>query len=777
MPQLFISYSRVDTETTERLVERLRRVYGLPNVWYDDELHGGMRWWQAILNQIAQCDVFIYLLSNESVTSPYCQAEFTEAKRLQKPIVTVQIRDRTRLSDDLSEIQYVDMKRGLNDDTLARLIRAINEQAQVPKKKRALWRPITPLPNLPSSEEASSVARIDVETPTLEVQALPTSIGDRTVARATILGAVITGGLGLAAVVVSAVLPSLINPTPPIVPSHPATSDSTAAVIIPTVTIQSQTTIPPTFTLALTDNPQPSTEHSTDTQTPTPIPMQTDDATSTETFTSTRTATLTQQIGGSLIEALARGELRVAFMPTQFYPQCIRSNDANYLSVPSEGVYRLSDMQQLFPLLGYNAVFSPDSAYAAIGGNGVYRLADGQWLFALSGYNPVFSQDSNYVVTNQDGVYRILDGRQVIASSGTFSPDGAYVAVSRDGVYRLADGQQLLTLPNNSSTVFSPDSAYVSVSEDGVYRLADGQRLFALLGYNPVFSLDSNYVGVSQDGVYRLADGEQLITSSSRSSPVFSPNSDYVSIGGDGVYQLTDGQRLFALSGYNPVFSLDSNYMATSQDGVYRLADGEQLITSSSSSNLVFSPNSDYVSIGGDGVYQLTDGQRLFALSGYNPVFSLDSNYMATSQDGVYRLADGEQLITSPSRSSPVFSPNSDYVSIGGDGVYRLADGEKIVPVAISQWGELDNVALIVGCVVFRYDKGQEVFYLTTVYPANLRDEPNINAFVRQSVSTGATFIAVDRSPDNEWYRVNPSGLWVSATVVEVRSPSDLSQQ
>src|SRR5690606_33899208 len=99
MPKLFISYSRVDTEITERLVNRLRRVYGLANVWYDDELYGGARWWQEILKQIANCQVFIYLLSNESVTSPYCKAEFTEAQRLQKPIVTVQVRDRTRLPD------------------------------------------------------------------------------------------------------------------------------------------------------------------------------------------------------------------------------------------------------------------------------------------------------------------------------------------------------------------------------------------------------------------------------------------------------------------------------------------------------------------------------------------------------------------------------------------------------------------------------------------------------------------------------------------------------
>jgi hypothetical protein len=167
MVTIFVSYSRVDVEITQDVVTHLRRVYGLPNVWYDDEIHGGQRWWKAILEQIGACNVFVYLLSNESVTSPYCKAEFTEARRLQKPIVTVQVRDRTKLSDDLSEIQYVDMKHGLNADNLARLVRAINELGSMPKRRHALWKPQTLLPDIPESEQGDSEPRPDVETPTL----------------------------------------------------------------------------------------------------------------------------------------------------------------------------------------------------------------------------------------------------------------------------------------------------------------------------------------------------------------------------------------------------------------------------------------------------------------------------------------------------------------------------------------------------------------------------------------------------------------------------------
>ena len=74
MAHLFVSYSRVDQAFTKNFVEQLREMFPQHTVWYDGSLHGGDRWWQEILAQIAACDIFIYLLSNESVTSLYCQA-------------------------------------------------------------------------------------------------------------------------------------------------------------------------------------------------------------------------------------------------------------------------------------------------------------------------------------------------------------------------------------------------------------------------------------------------------------------------------------------------------------------------------------------------------------------------------------------------------------------------------------------------------------------------------------------------------------------------------
>lgn len=118
MPRLFISYSRVDRPFVDDFVPLVRDVWGYENVWFDDNLHGGQIWWEEILSQIAACDIFVYLLTNDSVTSEYCQAEYKEAQRLQKQILPVQIRARTNIPEDLKRIHFVDMSAGIKPQSL-----------------------------------------------------------------------------------------------------------------------------------------------------------------------------------------------------------------------------------------------------------------------------------------------------------------------------------------------------------------------------------------------------------------------------------------------------------------------------------------------------------------------------------------------------------------------------------------------------------------------------------------------------------------------------------
>jgi hypothetical protein len=155
MTHLFVSYSRVDRPFVDDFVPLLHEVYGYENVWFDAELHGGQLWWSEILNQIARCDIFVFLLSNESLTSSYCLAELEEARRLGKRILPVQIRARTTLPEHLSNIQFVDLSRGVRDVRgMNKFHAAVQRQihqipAQPPQPTR--MEPVT-IPVIPTSE-------------------------------------------------------------------------------------------------------------------------------------------------------------------------------------------------------------------------------------------------------------------------------------------------------------------------------------------------------------------------------------------------------------------------------------------------------------------------------------------------------------------------------------------------------------------------------------------------------------------------------------------------
>lgn len=182
MAQIFISYSRVDETFVELFIKRLQSALPKLIIWHHKAPHaliGDDKWWQDILTAIAKSDVFIYILSNESVNSVYCQAEFTEARRLQKPVITVQARDRTERTDDLDDIQYVDMKNGVDDaEVFTRLVAVVNLGLKegLKARSRPLWKSATPKP----PKEAPHVRTIgdeDAETPklgkpTAEIEAL-----------------------------------------------------------------------------------------------------------------------------------------------------------------------------------------------------------------------------------------------------------------------------------------------------------------------------------------------------------------------------------------------------------------------------------------------------------------------------------------------------------------------------------------------------------------------------------------------------------------------------
>lgn len=218
MPQLFVSYAHKDEAFTKKFIEVVQNRYKndpAVRVWYDRNLTGGVDWWKEIMRQLGKTDIFIYLMSQTALNSEYCQAEFREAYRLRKQIITVQVDANLDIDNDqLSAIQYVDLTHGLDHaDSRQELLRAIDDQLKRVPPMRLLpprsWKQ-TSQPNQPNK---SANAPIGTE----RVLRKPMDIDTRLAYIQTIIGAV-----GLIVSVIALVFAYIEisgspTPTPPII--------------------------------------------------------------------------------------------------------------------------------------------------------------------------------------------------------------------------------------------------------------------------------------------------------------------------------------------------------------------------------------------------------------------------------------------------------------------------------------------------------------------------------------------------------------------------------
>ncbi|HEY6410727.1 MAG TPA: toll/interleukin-1 receptor domain-containing protein, partial [Ktedonobacteraceae bacterium] len=83
--RIFVSHSSKDDDFGVRLVGDLRRALNDENaVWYDAQggLHGGDSWWGKIVEEITARDVFLVVLSPDSMTSDWVRDELALAWQL-----------------------------------------------------------------------------------------------------------------------------------------------------------------------------------------------------------------------------------------------------------------------------------------------------------------------------------------------------------------------------------------------------------------------------------------------------------------------------------------------------------------------------------------------------------------------------------------------------------------------------------------------------------------------------------------------------------------------
>jgi hypothetical protein len=126
MRGIFISYSRVDRPFAERLARHLRRTYSYEAVWFDEQLRGGQDWWDEIVMQIDLRDVFILLVSPESLDSKYCMLELGEARKRHKHVIPILVRARTTVPKDISQLHMIDMSGDINVENFTDLQAALN---------------------------------------------------------------------------------------------------------------------------------------------------------------------------------------------------------------------------------------------------------------------------------------------------------------------------------------------------------------------------------------------------------------------------------------------------------------------------------------------------------------------------------------------------------------------------------------------------------------------------------------------------------------------------
>lgn len=161
MKRVFVSYSRRNLDVVTQLIQDLNAV-GV-NTWHDQTLTGGQRWWDNILKNIRDCDIFVFALSPQSLDSEACKSELAYVSKLKKPILPVLVADGVNvnlLAHPLAEIQVTDCRGGEKQAVLA-LMKSIFATEDAPPLPKTLPDP----PPVPMSYMSNLSERIDSSTP------------------------------------------------------------------------------------------------------------------------------------------------------------------------------------------------------------------------------------------------------------------------------------------------------------------------------------------------------------------------------------------------------------------------------------------------------------------------------------------------------------------------------------------------------------------------------------------------------------------------------------
>ena len=107
--RLFITYSHKDIKAKDRLITYLAAMKreGLINIWHDNEILPGDRWRDSISKNLAESDVLLYLVSDNSLASENCNRELAEALNTNIRVLPIILEDCDWLDHQLSDFQVL----------------------------------------------------------------------------------------------------------------------------------------------------------------------------------------------------------------------------------------------------------------------------------------------------------------------------------------------------------------------------------------------------------------------------------------------------------------------------------------------------------------------------------------------------------------------------------------------------------------------------------------------------------------------------------------------
>ena len=724
MASLFISYSRKDFEVARKLTEAFNG-QGL-DFWIDwAGIPPTVDWWNEIQKGIEEADIFLFLLSPDSVQSKVCKQEVEHAVKNGKRLIPLVVRDIKAGESpvELGSLNWI-FCRADDDFNLAlnKLISAVQTDYDWVQAHRQLQ--VKALEWQRNNYETSLFLRgKELQAAELELTANssnephPTDLQREYVLKsrqASDRQRGIVSVIAVAVVIALAVLAVF-----GFVQAGRATTNAKNEQAASTLAVSNASTAQAASTLAISN-------------------AATAVANEAEAKRQTNIA-IARQLAAQAQSIIATGNSKqmmavlLAIQSMKMYPsiEAAQILENNTLARPIANLPHSGFVEAI--------AFSPDGKYLATGctdglarvwdvstGKEIAHIAHNDHEYILS---IAFSPDSKYVISGSSDktakVWEAASGREIahmthddLVIAVAFSPDGKYVASgSWDNTVRVWEamtGKEISHMTHDGpvqALAISPDGKYViSGSTDNTARIWDvnsGNEIARLIHESAVhavtFSSDGKYVATGSflfiARVWKIATGKEIARlpfGGTVTSIAFSPDGKYVVSGSADstarVWDATSGQEIARMThDYNVnavAFSPDGKYVVSgSSDDTARVWDattGKEIarVTHDGAVNVVaFSPDGKYLVSGGE-----DKSARVWEASGRKEIarmthsaliwsvnFSPDSKYVVSSGNDntsrVWEAATGIEVtrMTYPSRvQDAVFSSDGKYIVSGG---------------------------------------------------------------------------------------------------------------